>query len=133
MKKRSIFVLILTIWCLDILHEPAPTYAQQLPAVTKTRSTPTTVDLKLAIDRFFKTGILEESWFAVKELSEPGKFGEFHKQALDARNIAFTLFGAYKNVRSQSNTRYIATFDRRELAIEFQLDSSGRITAISAK
>jgi hypothetical protein len=133
MIKRSFFVLILTIWWLKIAHNSAPARAKPLPTVTPTRSTSTAVDLKLAIDRFFKTGILEESWFSLKEMSAPGKFAEFRKQALDARNIALTLFGTYKNVRSQSNTTYIATFDRRELAIEFQLDSLGKITAISAK
>jgi hypothetical protein len=117
MMKCSLFFVLLTIWCLEI----------------GSNLTHTTVDLQLAIDRFFKTGILEESWFSVKELKDPGKFDEFRKQALDARNIAFTLFGAYKRVRSQSNTSYIATFDRRELGIEFQLDSLGRITAISTK
>lgn len=124
MLKRSFCVITSIIWCLDICTDLAPARA---------RSTPTTVDLKLAIDRFFKTGVLDESWFALKEMKSPEKFTGFRKQALDARNIAFTLFGAYKQVHCQSKTSYIATVDRRELAIEFKIDDRGRITALSAK
>jgi hypothetical protein len=131
--KRYFRALVCAIANLTLLCQLTPVLAKP-PLTEKSATSPQqAIDLKLAIDRFFKSGTLEESWFALKEMKSSEKFAEFRKQALDARKIAFTLFGAYKDVRSQSKTSYIATFDRRELAIEFQIDSVGRITAISAK
>jgi hypothetical protein len=131
--RRYFIFLLCSIANIIILDRICPAIAKP-PAIEKSAlSARQPIDLKLAIDRFFKTGTLEESWFALKELKSPEQFAEFHKQALDARKIALTLFGTYKNVRSQTKTSYIATFDRRELAIEFQIDPQGRITALSAK
>ncbi len=129
MIKRSLFVLISILWCVN----SAPARATPILPATPTRSTTTAVDLQSAIDRFFKTGMLEENWFALKESGTSGKFDEFRQQALDARNIALTLYGPYQSVRSQSNTSYIVALERSQLRIEFQLDLLGRITAVSAK
>jgi hypothetical protein len=61
-----------------------------------------------------------------------GDFAKFRQQALAARKQAFKNYGSYKSVRSEGD-RYIVTFDRGELGLEFQLDAQGRIASLSVK
>ena len=123
--------LVFTIVSLDLLGNSTLTFAKPLPTIQPNRASQKAVDLRSAIDRFFKAGTLEESWFAAKDPKETGKFDEFRKQALDGRKFILQLSGAYKSVRSESDGRYIVTFKKRELGLKFNLDPQGRITAIS--
>jgi hypothetical protein len=87
------------------------------------------VDLKGAVDQFFKKGTLREGWFAPME---PEKFSKFRKQALAARQQAFKKYGAYKSVQRQGN-ECIVTFAKGEMTLVFQLNTDGRITSLGIK
>jgi hypothetical protein len=132
MFNRYCFAVTCSIASLNILINITPAFAKPLSTVQSSSLPKTAVNLRLAIEQFFKAGRLEESWFAPKEPKEPDKFAEFRQQALDSRQLILTLYGEYKTVRLEGS-KYIATFERRELGLEFKLDSQGRVMAISAK
>ena len=127
--KKHLLLLILVITSLTISTNIDSSEAKP---IVKSESAPKATNLKLAIDLFFKTGTLEESWFAQKDPPEPGSFEKFKEQALQSRKLVLTLYGAYKLVRKDGND-YIAVFERRELGIQFKLDKQGRIAGISTK
>lgn len=131
--KLYLVSLIFTIANLNILSNNASAFAKTAPIAQQSQSPKKTVDLSRAIEQFFKAGTLEESWFAPKNPPEPESFNQFRQQALQSREFILKLYGSYKNVRSQSSSRYIATFERRELGLDFKLDRQGRIAGISAK
>ena len=85
---------ILAIASLIMLNNITPALTKPAPTSQSSRSPQKAVDLKIAIDRFFKSGTLEESWFAAKDPKETGKFDEFRKQALDGRKFILQLSGA---------------------------------------
>jgi hypothetical protein len=87
------------------------------------------VDLKVAVDQFFKKGTLREGWFAPMK---PEKFSKFRKQALAGRQQAFKKYGAYKSVRNEGN-ECIVTFAKGEMTLVFQLDDQGRIASFGIK
>jgi hypothetical protein len=138
--NRYFLPLTFSIASLTIFLNLTPAFAKPLSTGTLAPLPKTAVNLRLAIEQFFKAGRLEESWFAPKEPREPEKFAEFRKQALDSRQLILTLCCAYKTVRLEGS-QYIATFVgeaspkeiRRELGLEFKLDSQGRVMTISAK
>jgi hypothetical protein len=132
MLNRYCFAITCSIASLTIFSNITPAFAQPLPTGSSSPLPKSAVNLRLAIEQFFKAGRLEENWFAPKEPREPEKFAEFRKQALDSRKLILTLYGAYKTVRLDGS-KYIAIFERRELGLEFKLDLQGRVMAISAK
>jgi hypothetical protein len=132
MLKQYCVAVTYSIASLTISSNITPAFAKPLTTVPSSPVSKTAVNLRLAIEQFFKAGRLEESWFAPKEPRKPEKFAEFRQQALDSRQLILTLYGAYKTVRLEGS-KYIATFERRELGLEFKLDSQGRVMAISAK
>jgi hypothetical protein len=132
MLKQYCVAMTYSIASLTISSNITPAFAKPLTTIPSSPVSKTAVNLRLAIEQLFKAGRLEESWFAPKEPRKPEKFAEFRQQALDSRQLILTLYGAYKTVRLEGS-KYIATFERRELGLEFKLDSQGRVMAISAK
>ena len=131
--KQYLLCSIFAIGGLSIFSKIEPSFATPISRYQSIQPQPQKIDLRLAIDLFFKTGALKENWFVPTEPKKAIKFEEFRKQAVDARNLVLKLYGSYQNVRSESSSKYIATFDRRQLVIEFKLDSQGRIAGISAQ
>jgi hypothetical protein len=131
--KQYLLCSIFAIGGLRMFGQIEPSLATPISKFQTIQPRQQKIDLRVAIDLFFTTGTLKESWFAPTEPKENFKFEEFQKQALDARNLVLKLYGSYQNVRSESSSKYIATFDRRKLIIEFKLDSQGRIAGISAQ
>jgi hypothetical protein len=131
--KQYFLCLSLTIANLTCLGNLAPIFAKPTATSASSRSVVKTVDLKSAIDQYFKAGRIEKSWFAPKDPPEPEKFDAFRKQALESRIFMLKLYGAYQNVRAESSSKYVATFEKKELGLEFTLDKQGRIAGIAAK
>ncbi len=131
--RKYFLCLTFSIAILTLFADLTPAYAKPTPTTQPSKSVPKTVDLKLAIEQFFKAGTVEESWFAPKEPKIPDSFGKFRQQALDSRSLILKLYGAYQSVRRESSNSYVVTFQRNELGIQFKLDSQGRIADISAK
>ncbi len=123
--KLSAPLLYLTISLLTVgsLH---PCFVQPASALAISSQA---VDLKGAVEQFFKRGTLREGWFAPMN-SE--KFAKFRKQALAGRQQAFKKYGAYKSVRNEGN-ECIVTFARGEMTLVFQLDAQGRIASFGLK
>ncbi len=76
--------------------------------------------------RFFKADILEENWVSVAANLEFGQFDKFRQQALELREFLLQFYGDYRSVADRGN-RYIITFDRGEVALEFAIDLQGRM------
>jgi hypothetical protein len=123
--KLSTSLLCLTVSLLMVsgLHP----YFGQPPSALAISSQ--SVDLKVAVDQFFKKGTLREGWFSPMK---PEQFSKFRKQALAGRQQAFKKYGAYKSVRSEGN-ECIVTFAKGEMTLVFQLDAQGRIASLGLK
>jgi hypothetical protein len=150
--KRNLLCLTftedsLTIFNMDINSQP------HIPAQNRSHPKPQEIDLKMKIEIFLKSGKLQENWFVLKRNLESnqfaefrlfkadilqenwitlnanlefGQFGRFRQQASELREFSLELYGSYRSVHHQGD-RYIITFDRGEVALEFTVDLQGRI------
>ena len=69
---------------------------------------------------------MEENRVTLNANLELGQFSRFRQQAWELREFSLELYGSYRSVYNQGD-RYIITFDRGEVALEFTVDLQGRI------
>jgi hypothetical protein len=120
------YLMICLLAVAGIHHEPS--HASPTTA-TPTATSKESIDLKAAVDRFFKDGSLEEAWFAPMKADN---FSKFRKQALGGRQQLLKRYGSYQSVRNEGNN-YIVTFAKGKMTLVFRLNPQGQIASLGVK